>query len=507
MLRIVNVEEGESKSLKNEREKKLDFEVEKLKNVLMKKLISEVAKLQKPRIEFELQKTKKVKCLNRHQKKQKHEIGHLPNETLLHIFQYLRHKDLANVSEVSHRFYEVATDPNLWKYFDSLPSSSGASFVGKMKMLCLPRFSKLSSFNISNQNLEPISNRAILENLANLSLDKLHFELYNFRDINKELFLKVVLNTKSVRLEAQNHGDLEQHLLSDFLENITGSKLKHLQLDHIDFFKIDPKIVGQAINSLESFSSEFCIFRPNQVTEIFRQMSEEATKMKSLKFLSSSSYNMMSFLERVPALHLSRGVNKLETLDLGSEFGNLNADQMFEMFAQMSVKTNLRRVHLVGPDSDDIRVVPAETLAEAASKIEEFIAPRFEFSLAQMKSVIVAVAKESSPIRKLDLGSTYGPRLRKVDIGTLQKVLNKIEMNDFKLLMLMRSIESRNEMVLNAEEVYSDLVEIRKRKLCEEESVEILSNMPKAKRMKDLIQSRLDSAFNAVGVNYYYHID
>ena len=105
------------------------------------------------------------------------------------------------------------------------------------------------------------------------------------------------------------------------------------------------------------------------------------------------------------------------------------------------------------------------------------------------------------------MGSTYGPRLRKVDIGTLQKVMNKIEMNDFKLLMVMRSIESRNEMVLNAEEVYSDLVEIRKRKLMEEESLEVLNNLPKAKRMKKMIQSRLDSAFNAVGVRYYYHID
>ena len=475
-------------------------EVESLiKNELRKKMELEIVEIQKP---------KKVKRSKRQHKGQQHEIQHLPNETLLHICEYLSHKDLNNVSVVSRRFYEVATDPNLWKYFQS----SRSSLNYKIRMLDLPRFRKISSFNLSNPTV--ISNeiclnqiQEVLKSIAELNLNNLHFELFNFRGINKQLFLNVVLNTQSVRLEANNHGDLEKQQLAELVEKIAGSKLKHLQFDHMDFFKIDPKDVGNAINSLESFSSEFCIFRSNQVKEIFRQMSEEPTKMKSLKFLSSSSYNMMSCLDRVPSLDLASGVNKLESLYLGSEFGNINADQLFETFTQMSVKTNLKRVHLLGPDSDDIRAVPAETLAEAVSKLEEFIAPRLEFSLAQMKCVLIAVSKESSKIRKLDLGSTYGPRLRKVDIGTLMKVMNKTEMNDFKLLMIMRSIESRNDQVLKAEVVFSDLVEIRKRKLMEEESVEVMENMPKAKRMKNLIESRLDSAFSALGLHYYYDIE
>ena len=77
--------------------------------------------------------------------------------------------------------------------------------------------------------------------------------------LNKQLFLNVVLNTQSVRLEANNHGDLEKQQLAELVEKIAGSKLKHLQFDHMDFFKIDPKDVGNAINSLESFSSENCI--------------------------------------------------------------------------------------------------------------------------------------------------------------------------------------------------------------------------------------------------------
>ena len=480
--------------------KRASEEVESLlKNELMKKLEVVIEKMQIPK------KGKRSK-----RQRQQHEIQHLPNETLLHIFQYLSYKDLNNVSGVSRRFYGVATDPNLWKYFQS----SRLSLNYRIRMLDFPRFRKLTSFSLSNSNTTAMNNersinqiQEVLQNIAELNLNKLHFELFNFRGINKQLFLNVVLNTHSVRLEANNHGDLEKHQLADLLENISGSKLKHLQFDHMDFFKIDPEDVGKAINSLESFSSEFCIFRSNQVKEIFRQMSEEATKMKSLKFLSSSSYNMMSFLDRVPALDLARGVNKLESLDLGSEFGNLNADQLFEMFTQMSVKTNLKKLHLLGPDSDDIRAVPAETLAEAVSKLEEFIAPRLEFSLAQIKCVLVAVSKETSKIRKLDLGSTYGPRLRKVDSETLMKVMRKTEMNDFKLLMIMRNIESRNDQVLKAEVMFSDLVEIRKRKLIEEESVEVLRNMPKAKRMKNLIENRLDSAFSAIGLHYYYDID
>ena len=307
--------------------------------------------------------------------------------------------------------------------------------------------------------------------------------------------------------------NLEKNQLSDLLRKFARGKLKHLQFDHMDFSKINYKVLANAINSLESFSSEFCIFRSGtikQIIEIFRQMSEESTKLKSLKIWSSKSD-----LYFIPPVHFARGVNKLKSLYLGWEpylgllkpptiqntnsISHLHQEQLLEMFSQMSVKTNLKKVHLfLALRECKISAVPAETLAEAVSKLEEFVAPRMEFSSAQIKCVLIAASKKSSKIRKLDLGSNFGPRFINVDIGILTKVMNKIEMNDFKLLMTMRSIEFRNQQVLSAEVVYADMVENRKRKLMEDESVEVLKNMPKEKRMKNMIERRLERAFIVV---------
>ena len=105
--------------------------------------------------------------------------------------------------------------------------------------------------------------------------------------------------------------------LSDLLKKFTRSKLKHLQLDRMDLTKINYTVLANAINRFEAFSSEFCMFtsRANQVTKIFRQMSKESTKIKSLKILSCS----IELLE-VPPLLFARAVNKLESLALDVNF-------------------------------------------------------------------------------------------------------------------------------------------------------------------------------------------
>ena len=450
--------------LKNGLRKKLETEVEKWKNKhsallrkstddfkhaaesflkkeLGKKLELEVAQLQKPK-------------KGERSMRQLLEIQHLPNETLIHICHFLSLKDLNNVSAVSRRFNEVAT--NSYIHHQSLMTS----LKHKIKLtrmldsdLRSPRFRKVSSIKLSgNVSLVSASKNGI------------------------------------IGYAASEKGDLGEPELSDLLKTFTRSKLKHLQLDRMDLTKIDYKVLANAINSLEAFSSEFCMFssRANQVTKIFRQMSKESTKIKSLKILSCS----IELLE-VPPLLFARAVNKLESLALDVNFrSNCNPqhkDHLFEMFTQMYFKTNLKRVHLLlGHSGCDISVFPAKSLAEAVSKLEEFVAPRIEFSIDQIKCILTAVSKESSKIRKLDLGSTFSPRLMNVDIGTLTKVINKTEMNNFKVLMRMRSIELRNEQILKAYVVSPDLLETRKRKM-EEESLEIMKNMPKAKNLKKMV--------------------
>ena len=452
---------GEFESfLKNGLEKKLETEVEKWKNkhsALLRKSTDDfkhgaesfLKKELGKKLKLEVAKLQKLKKGER-SKRQLLEIQHLPNETLIHICQFLSLIDLNNVSAVSRRFNEVAT--NTYLHHQSLMTS----LEHKIKLTRMldsrsPRFRKVSTIKLSgNVSLVSASKNGI------------------------------------IGYAASEKGDLGEPELSDLLKKFTSSKLKHLQLDRMDLTKINYKVLANAINRLEAFSSEFCMFssRANQVTKIFRQMSKESTKIKSLKILSCS----IELLE-VPPLLFARAVNKLESLALDVNFrsNSQHKDHLFEMFTQMYFKTNLKRVHLLlGHSGCDITVFPAKSLAEAVSKLEEFVAPRIEFSIDQIKCILTAVSKESSKIRKLDLGSTYSPRLINVDIRTLTKVINKTEMNNFKVLMSMRSIELRNEQILKAYVVSPDLLEIRKRKM-EGESLEIMKNMPKAKNLKKMV--------------------
>ena len=69
----------------------------------------------------------------------------LPNETLFEIFKNLSHTDLLNVSLVSKRFYQTATDSSLWKDFDL----SQRSLRDKIQLLQLSRFKKLKSLTLT----------------------------------------------------------------------------------------------------------------------------------------------------------------------------------------------------------------------------------------------------------------------------------------------------------------------------------------------------------------------
>ena len=74
----------------------------------------------------------------------------MPDEILLRVFNNLNHKDLINVSEVSRRFFSIATDPTLWRsfYIGELFSTEE-----QIKLLGLPRFQKLKCFEISNTDI------------------------------------------------------------------------------------------------------------------------------------------------------------------------------------------------------------------------------------------------------------------------------------------------------------------------------------------------------------------
>ena len=114
------------------------------------------------------------------------------------------------------------------------------------------------------------------------------------------------------------------------------------------------------------------------------------------------------------------------------------------------------------PESPLVQAIPASVLSSALGQLEEFSAPQLEFTPAQIKSVLDIIAPESSKLKRIDLGSTHQPPLANMDLGTLKKVIYKIENNAFKLLIQDKVIELYDETIWSMREE----LRAKKQELC-----------------------------------------
>ena len=392
----------------------------------------------------------------------------LPHEIIFEIFKNLNHTDLLNASLVSKRFYETATNSNLWRDFDISERSLG----DKIHLLRLSRFQKLKTLTITSttcncgdaENLGKKENE-ILELLMGIDLEEIKLRRFNFESIDKELLANVISKTKIVRLNA--HGDLELDKLIEIMDKIPGGKIQDLQLEHVDFAEVDSRKVSKAINSLQVFCSDFCYFEQSQILETFEEMSLE-TNLRKL-FLHTD------FLKNVPAKILSKALNKLELLCLVSKEDSMTSEQMMQFFKDMSQQTHLQKLVLTLPDAKEgsLISVPADILNKAVSKLDVLIAPRLRFTESQIKAVFQNIATDKSKkIRHINLGSWLEPQFSLVDLTTLRAVMNKIQNNDFKLLLQIKNIEMSIEELQKLQEENDKMEDDGEERLSDEEMTE-----------------------------------
>ena len=438
----------------------------------------------------------------------------LPNETLFEIFKNLNHTDLLNVSLVSKRFYQTATDSSLWKDFDLSQRSLG----DKIQLLKLSRFKKLKSLALTtttcscgdSENLGTEENE-ILELLMEIDLEEIKLKRFNFESIDKELLANFISKTKIVRLNA--HGDLELDKLNEIMEKIPGGKIQDLQLEHVDFSGVDSRKVAKAVNSLKVFCSDFCYFVQSQIMEVFEAMSSSETKLRKL-FLHTD------FLKNVPAKILSKALNKLELLCLVSKDDSLTSEQMLHFFKEMSLQTNLQKLVLSLPDAKEgsLISVPSDILTKAITKLEVFIAPRLRFSENQIKTVFQKIAiDDTKKIRHLNLGSWQEPKFSLVHLSTLRSVMNRIQNNDFKLLIQIKNIEMSIEQLQKLQEENDKLEDDTEDKLSDEEMTvawtklacearEIRRAMPSCNRVSTIHYYQCLASSGAQGVTIGVHL-
>jgi len=419
-------------------------------------------------------------------------IEQLPTEIILETLKKLPTNDLLSVSLVSKRFFELATDPLLWKRF-KIEYATPEMLISKLKV---PRFRKLQALHVSNCELMPFLEdesdeerrkftkdelKMILELVTNIDLQDLRLSYLDLREIDKDLLSKVTTKTEMVSIEAEV--DLDQDQILEIVKNISDGTLNCFQANQVDFRNIDPTILASAINSLESFAADLCHFNKEQIQAIFHKMAKE-TKLKDISLFLSNK----RILEDISPSILSSAFNNLQNLYLGK--GDLSQEQLFSIFEKMSAKTKLQRVFLTVSDTVPslVQPIPAIILSKAINNLEVFIAPKFNFSQAQMKIILEEVAAETSKLKRLDLGFTEP--LPDLSLSCLRAVMFKLENNYFKFQIQTKIIQ-----------VYDETIKNLRRELEEKEAVQESMNQIKKKLRRHSqilfrrIQQKVSKAF------------
>lgn len=364
----------------------------------------------------------------------------LPDEIFIEILKNLSHTDLLNVSKVSKRFCDSATDPNLWKDFDM----SQRSRNDKIHLLQLSRFKKLKALTLTTVTNDCGDEKRILELLMNIDLQELRLEKFIFEKIDKELLASVICKTKDVKINTFDEDVEIQKLGREIIEKVPGGNIKELRLNRMDFSGIDSRTLAKSINSLQVFMTKLCFFDQSQIMEIIKEILRE-TNLKRL-YLSAET------LKNVPAKILSKALNKMELLIISGE-ESLSSDQLMEFFREMSHQTNLRSLLFNFPDSSEgsLLSIPADVLIKAINNLKILSVSRLNFSGNQIKSIFNNIAtNDSCRIRHLKL--SYWDDFSPVDLKTLRAVIKLIDNNDFQRYLQVEIVDRSITELLRFEE-------------------------------------------------------
>ena len=93
-----------------------------------------------------------------------------------------------------------------------------------------------------------------------------------------------------------------------------------------------------------------------------------------------------------------------------------------------------------------------------------------KFSENQIKAVFQKIASdEYDKIRHLNLGSWHEPKFSQVHLSTLRSVMNRIQINDFKILIQIKNIEMSIEQLQKLQEENDKIKDGSEDKLTDEE--------------------------------------
>jgi len=371
-----------------------------------------------------------------------------PAEILMKILGNLAFKDLLNVSSLSRTFYFLATDPTLWKTFNPNYHIKPGTLL---EMLQLNRFRRLEIVHLCQEESQLDAELVvrIFNSFKDVKLRHLTIQHFDLTTLSSSLLSQVVNNIENVYI---NHcTEIRNGQISRIVKDIPEhGKMKGLQVEGVRLSRIETKSLNKAVNSLKNFHSINSDFSREQLQEIFNTMASD-TNLKDVSFIGVEG------LEEISPVVLAKALNNLESVYVGH--CSLSAAQMLCFFEQLVNKSTLKKIHFVLNDIDSnvLAPIPSDILCKALAKLDAIVMPDIKVSTKQLKNILEGIAKNSSTVKRLDLGNDDIPE---VSMEVMRILVDKLEANSLTDDLREKMIEK------NEEELRSLKKELLERQLC-----------------------------------------
>jgi len=364
------------------------------------------------------------------------------------ILGNLAFKDLLNVSSLSRTFYFLATDPTLWKTFNPNYHIKPGTLL---EMLQLNRFRRLEIVHLCQEESQLDAELVvrIFNSFKDVELKHLTIQHFDLTSLSSSLLSRVVNNIENVYI---NHcTEIRNGQISRIVKDIPEhGKMKGLQVEDVRLSRIDTNSLNKAIHSLKNFHSINSEFSREQLKEIFTSMASD-TNLKDVSLIGVEG------LEEISPVVLAKALNNLESVYVGH--CTLSAAQMLYFFEQMVNKSTLKKIHFVLNDIDSnvLASIPSDILCKALVKLDAIVMPDIMLSTKQLKNILEGIAKNSSTVKRLDLGNDDIPE---VSMDVMRILVDKLEANSLTDELREKMLEK------NEEELRSLKKELLERQLC-----------------------------------------
>ena len=320
--------------------------------------------------------------------------------------------------------------------------------VDILSILKLPRFRKLKHLLVSDP--DHLFDKQKMKELL-MILDNIDLVYLIFDNVDfKGLDPKLISKVinKTEEVTIGSETLLDEPQVKQIFMNMPNGRIKKLNVCEFSLKGIDKDVLSKAINGLVSYETQYAYISREQISEIFHQMSLE-TNLKKIS-LNVDSYIVIYGCLEIPAIVLSKALNKLEEVSIS--FSQLKPEQAFEFFHKMSTNTCLRSVTLAIEDGfpSTVQNIPPEVLTSAINNLEIFFAHNIHFSAVQIMVILEDAAKDSSKIKELYL--ELPENLPFLKLSTLGSLMPKLQNSPLKLHLQSQMIQIYDSYIGNLQQ-------------------------------------------------------